>query len=102
MTFNKGKCKVLHLGQGYPCYQYKLGDEGIEASPAKKDLGVLMDEKLDISHRCVLAAQKAGCISVGSRAREGILPLYSALVRPPLGVLHPPQEGPGGVGAGPD
>ncbi|KAJ7415701.1 hypothetical protein BTVI_37576 [Pitangus sulphuratus] len=79
MWFNKTMCKVLHLSQDNSWYQYRLGDEQMESSPAEKDLGELMDERLDMTRQCALAAQKASCIlgciksNVGSRTREGIL-----------------------------
>jgi len=109
---NKGKRKVLYMDLGNLWNQYRLENEGKESSVVKKDLGVLVDEKLDMTQQCALTAQKDKCSQLGfikksmaSRSSEGILPLCSTLVRPLHGLLYPALEpsaqgrhGPVGVG----
>ena len=49
MKFNKTKSRIVHPGRGNPVYAYRLGDEMLESSTTERDLGVLVDSKLNMS-----------------------------------------------------
>ncbi|GAB0184651.1 mitochondrial enolase superfamily member 1 [Grus japonensis] len=90
MKFYNGKCKVLHLRRIKTMNLYILWAAWLENGFDKVDLGVLGNNKLNMSQQCALVARKAngilGCIrrSVTSRSREVILTFCSAVVRPHL------------------
>ncbi|GAB0194849.1 mitochondrial enolase superfamily member 1 [Grus japonensis] len=56
MRFNKDKCEVLHLGWNNPKYPYRL------SHPAENDLGFLVNSKLSMCQKYVLAAKTVNSI----------------------------------------
>ncbi|CAM4661769.1 unnamed protein product [Lepidochelys olivacea] len=90
MKFNKDKCKVLHLRRNNQLHTYKMGNDCLGRSTEERDLGVIVNHKLNMGQQCKTVAKKAniilGCVSrsVVSKTLEVILLLYSALIRPQL------------------
>jgi len=59
MKFNKAKCKALNMDLGNPKNKGRVDGKQIESSPEEKELGVLVDDKLNMTRQCTIAAQKA-------------------------------------------
>ena len=85
MKFNRDKCQVLHLGKRNQMHSYKTGDNWVSNITDEKDLGIVVDRKLNMSQQCDVAVKKAnaiwGCInrSIASKSHE----ILVALLRTP-------------------
>ncbi|PKU47057.1 rna-directed dna polymerase from mobile element jockey-like [Limosa lapponica baueri] len=62
MYFNKGKCRMLHLGRKNSVHQYRLGADLLESTSEEKDLGVLVDSKMTMSQHSAFVAKKTNSI----------------------------------------
>ncbi|CAM5157187.1 unnamed protein product [Eretmochelys imbricata] len=58
MKFIKDKCEVLNLGRNNHLHTYKMGNDCLGRSTAERDLGVIVDHKLNISQQCNAVAKK--------------------------------------------
>ena len=74
MRFNKGKCRVLHLGRNKHMIQYRLGADLLEQN-SSEDLDVLVGNRLTMSQQCAHVTNKAkgilGCIRNRVAAYQG-------------------------------
>lgn len=68
------------LSRGNPGCTERLGNERLESSPTKRDVGFLVDVKLKMSHQCALVAQRASCALRCIEEGDG----HSALGQPHL------------------
>jgi len=60
MKFNKFKC-IPNLGWSNAGHEYKLGEEWLETSSVKRDLRMLVNNRLNMGHQCALAARRENC-----------------------------------------
>ena len=90
MEFNIDKCKIMHIGQNNPKSTYSMDGSNLNETLKEKDLGVLIDFKLDFgSHIKEIecrANRMLGMIRVSFAClnKRMFLNLYMALVRPLL------------------
>ena len=59
MAFNVKKCKVLYLERENPHRTYRLGSATLASTMSERDLGVMIDHKMNTSHQFDATAGKA-------------------------------------------
>ena len=90
MEFNVDKCKVMHLGKNNPKNSYSMAEVNLEETTEEKDLGVLIDNKLNFGKHIQNIVTRANrvlsliIISFASLNKTMFLNLYTALIRPLL------------------
>ncbi len=76
MVFNVGKCKLMHMGQQNPAFNYTMKGQVLEETKEEKDIGVMVTSNLKPTAQCARAAKTAqtvlGQISRTFHYRTGI------------------------------
>ena len=90
MEFNVSKCKIMHLGHNNPKNSYSMGGLTLEETEEERDLGVIIDNKLDFGKHIRTIVGKANRVLGMIRVSFACLNvpmmynLYTSLVRPLL------------------
>ena len=90
MEFNVDKCKIMHLGHNNPKTTYSMGGSNLEETEEERDLGVLIDNKLDFGKHIRTIVGKANRVLGMIRVSFSCLNipmmynLYTSPVRPLL------------------
>ena len=90
MSFNVGKCKVVHFGNKNQGFPYKMEGTLLVSAEQECDLGVIVNSSLKPSKQCAAAAARANrMLGMIKRnfchlSKDVVLGLYKQLVRPHL------------------
>jgi ribonuclease P/MRP protein subunit RPP40 len=56
MSFYISKCKIMHVGKNYPCYEYIMRGVKLRVTEEERGIGVVITKNLKSSERCSKAA----------------------------------------------
>ena len=90
MEFNVDKCKIMHFGKNNPKSIYTMGGSTLKTTDAERDLGITIDDRLDLGKHIKGIVAKANRmlglirISFACLNKAMFLNLYLVLVRPHL------------------
>ena len=90
LGFNTSKCKILHIGNSNPEYDYLMDNKNLEITKIEKDLGVHIDTNLKFHHHVKEVTKKAnqrlGMIKRTFKYLDttAFTYLYIAIIRPIL------------------
>jgi ribonucleases P/MRP protein subunit RPP40 len=90
MTFNYGKCKVMHVGKNNSKHEYFMRGNKLTTTEEERDIGVIFTSNLKPSTQCSRAAGCATSVpnqlkrNLHYRDRHIFVILYNQYVRPHL------------------
>ena len=90
MSFNIGKCKIMHMGRNNIRHEYTMGGQVLGTTSEERDIGVIVSDTLKPTAQCQKAARTAQAVlgqisrAFHFRDRHVFMRLYAQYVRPHL------------------